>query len=259
MLLHGGAFQLDVDSQRATLWHRLAPRTRVLCTFLFVFATALTPHGHWETWGVYALGLFTVLLLSRVTLRVLLQRVAVEFSFIGVVLLGTLFRDGGEILWQWGWFRITEEGLLVLGSVALRALLSLLMLNLLVLTTSVSDLLEALVQLKTPSLLVAILSSMYRYIEALTAEVTAMRRAAASRNLIGSHQWRRLVVGHSIGSLFIRTYERGDRIYQAMLARGYHGLLIRSQGFKGGKLDILALTGMAILVLSGQMLYFFKS
>lgn len=255
MLLHVGAFHLDIDSKQTTLWHSLAPRSRLLCTLLIVFAIGLTPNGRWLTWAVYGLGVLSVILLSRVTLPVLLKRIAVEFAFIGVVLLGTLFRDGGEVLWSWGSLKITTVGLTVLGSVTLKALLSLLMLNVLTLTTSIPALLNALVALRTPPLLVAILASMYRYLSVLIGEFNAMRRAAASRNLMGRNRWQRLVIGNMIGSLFIRTYERGERVYQAMLARGYQGLPPVEKVPKGGRRDVVALTLTIILALVGQAVY----
>lgn len=255
-MLHVGAFQLDIDSKRSTPWHSLAPQTRILCVVLFVFAIALTSNGHWWTWAIYGAGLASVLLLSRVTLLVLLRRVAVEFSFVGAVLLGTLFQSGGEVIWSWGWLQVTTQGLTTLGSVAFKALLSLLTLNLLTLTTTFPALLHGLVVLRTPPLLVAILASMYRYIGVLIAEFNAMRRAAASRNfLIGSRRRQRLVIGNMIGSLFIRTYERGDRIHQAMLARGYRGLPPVEKVPQGGRRDVLALSLTVILALLGQVIY----
>lgn len=255
MLLHIGAFHLDLDSKQETFWHGLAPKTRVLCTLLFVFAIALTPNGRWATWAIYGVSLGAIVLLSRVTLSVLLRRVAVEFVFIGVVIIGTLFRGGGEVLWTWGWLRVTTEGLVVLGSVSLKALLSLVMLNILTLTTSIPDLLHALVALKTPPLLVAILAAMYRYIAVLFDEFNSMRRAAICRNLMGNTRWQRLVIGNMMGSLFIRTYERGERVYQAMLSRGYAGLPPVAEVKPGDWRDRLALTLTLILSLAGQAFY----
>ncbi|HEY9698775.1 MAG TPA: cobalt ECF transporter T component CbiQ [Trichocoleus sp.] len=255
MLLHIGAFRLDIDSQHSTPWHGLTPRTRVLCAILFVFATALTPNGRWQTWLIYSLGLIALILLSRVTLLTLLRRVAVEFTFVGVVLIGTLFRGGGELLWQWGWLRVTTEGLTVLGSVSLKALLCLLMLNLLVLTTSIPSLLHALASLRVPPLLIAILASMYRYIGVLIEEFQTMRRAASSRNLMQQRQGKRLVVGNMMGSLFIRTYERGDRVHQAMLSRGYTGIPPLHTVPCSQKRDTVAITGTVLLTLLGQAVY----
>jgi cobalt/nickel transport system permease protein len=255
MLLHVGAFQLDIDSQGITRWHRLTPQFRVLCAILFVFATTLTPNGRWWTWCFYGLGLATLILYSRVTLPVLLKRVAVESVFIGVVLLGTLFHEGETLLWQWGWIQITAEGLTILASVAFKALLCLLMLNLLVLTTSIPALFHALTALRMPTLLVAILASMYRYLGVLIEEFDTMRRAAAARNLLSRPRWQRLVVGNMIGSLFIRTYDRGDRIHQAMLARGYTGLLPMTEIPSRSAADVWAITLTTLLLLCGQAIY----
>lgn len=224
MLLQIGVFQLAVASQKTTLWHALLPRTRLLCTIVLVFAVALTPNGQWGTWALYGAIVAGVIILSQVPLRPLLTRVAVEALFVGAVLLGTLFRDGGTVVWSWGILRITTEGLMVLGSVGLKMLLSLLALNLLTLTTSIADLLEALVVLRTPPIVLAILSSMLRYLQVSVREFQTMQRAAASRNLTINPRTTRLVLGNVIGSLFIRTYTRGERISQAMLSRGYTGV-----------------------------------
>ncbi len=255
LLLHLGAFRLDIDSKQATLWHSLAPRTRLLCTLLMVFAIALTPNGRWWTWAIYGLGVLSVVFFSRVTKKVLFKRIAVEFAFIGTVLLGTLFRDGGEVLWSWGILRITTEGLTVLGSVTIKALLSLLTLNILTLTTSVPALLNALTALRVPPLLVATLASMYRYIGVLIREFQAMRKAAASRNLSNSGVWQRAIIGSMMGTLFIRTYERGERVYQAMQARGYQGVPVVEKVPSGGRSDAIVITLTTALALLGQAIY----
>lgn len=255
MLLHIGSFQLDIDSQRVSSWHRLVPQTRVICALLFVFATALTPNGRWWTWAIYSIGLTIGIWLSHITLSVLLKRVAIESTFLSVVLLGTLFREGGVVLWQWGALQITTLGLMVLGSVASKALLCLLMLNLLILTTPVPALLNALTVLKVPPLLVAILASMCRYITLLIEEFQTMRRAALGRNLMRYSRWQRLIMGNMIGALFIRTYERGERIHQAMLSRGYTGLPPAATFSKARQQDIQFLTLTVIWLLLGQAIY----
>ncbi|MGB8701686.1 MAG: cobalt ECF transporter T component CbiQ [Thermosynechococcaceae cyanobacterium] len=256
MLLHIGAFHLDQDSHRRSPWHQLSPQSRVLGVLMWVLAIALTPNGHWLTWSFYGIGILGVVQLSRVTLPVLLQRLAVESVFVSVVVLGNLFRGGGEPLWQWGWLSITTQGLTLLGSVTCKLLLTLTLLNVLTLTTPIPALLQALAVLKMPPLLVAILASMYRYLAVLIDEFTAMRRAALSRNLMASNHWQRLVVGNMIGSLFIRTYERGERVHQAMRSRGYEGMPATSSLPPLQKADWVFLAFTLLFAILGQMAYF---
>ncbi len=90
-------FRFDIDSQKSTFWHSLAPRTRVLCVCLWVLAIAFTPNAHWWSWATYGATIFGLGLISRVTWSALLKRLAVEFSFIGTVLVGTLFQGGGDV------------------------------------------------------------------------------------------------------------------------------------------------------------------
>jgi cobalt/nickel transport system permease protein len=253
MLLHIGAFHLPLATQPQTPWHRLMPRTRVLCVLLLVFAIGLTPDGRWLTWACYGMGLLTMIWLSRVALMPLCQRVSAELLFISTVLLGTLFRDGGEVLWQWGWLRITTAGLVVLGSVGLKATLSLLALNFLTATTSIPALLNALLELRFPPLLVAILASMSRYLTVLVEETKSMQRAAQSRNLMNHPRHKRLIVGNMFGSLFLRTLDRGERVHQAMLARGYQGAPPVAITPVGSSADGVVLTLTAGLTLLGQI------
>lgn len=258
MLLHIGAFHLDEVHNKASQLsteNSLAAQTRWICTLLAVFAIALTPNGHWWTWCFYGLMLIPVIWHSRINLFVLLKRMVVESAFVGVILLSTLFREGGEVLWSWGWLQVTTNGLTILGSVTSKAMLSLLILNTLTLSTSIPLLLHGLMVLRTPPLLVAILASMYRYTSVLIAEFHAMRCAALSRNFSGNNLRRRQVIGNMIGMLFVRTCDRGERIHQAMLARGFQGIPPLVEVPQSGWKDGLAITMTFVITLLGQIIY----
>ncbi len=257
MLFHINAFQLDTDSEKLTIWHELTAKTRLIIALILLLGTVLTPNASWNTWLVYGIAIFILVLITKVKIHILIKRVAIESVFLGVVLVGTLFRGGGEVLWSWGWLQISLEGLVILGSIFIKAFLSLTLMNLLTMTTSIPDLLNALLGLRTPPLLVAIMVSMYRYINVLIRETQAMQRAAASRNFRGKDQWQRLVIGNIIGSLFVRTYDRGDRIYQAMLARGYQGIPTPEISPKITTKDKWAIALAIILIFIGKSLILF--
>jgi cobalt/nickel transport system permease protein len=103
---------------------------------------------------------------------------------------------------------------------------------LLVSTTRFPDLIHALEHLRVPSILTTIIAFLYRYLFVLTDEVYRMLRARESRSgaVTGARSgggvlWRAKIAGNMAGQLFLRSYERSDRIYNAMLSRGYVGHL----------------------------------
>jgi cobalt/nickel transport system permease protein len=98
------------------------------------------------------------------------------------------------------------------------------------------------------------MASMYRYITVLVADFSTMRRAAMSRNLMARPQGQRQVIGNMMGSLFVRSYERGDRIYQAMVSRGYQGTLPTEAMPPMTQPDTIALGLMLGLVGVGQLM-----
>ncbi len=125
---------------------------------------------------------------------------------------------------------ISGEGLRMFATIALKSWLSVQVALLLTFTTPFHDMLDALRELRMPNILVAIIGFMYRYLAVLGDEAQRMLRARASRSALGEDgrgggtlRWRAGVVGSMVGSLFLRSYERSERIYAAMQARGFVG------------------------------------
>jgi cobalt/nickel transport system permease protein len=103
-------------------------------------------------------------------------------------------------------------------------------------TTPFPDVLHALGHLRVPSVLVAIVAFMYRYLFVLTDEAQRLMRARAARSARppgggggGTLRWRAQVTGSMAGQFFVRSYDRSERVYQAMLARGYSGRPLTSR------------------------------
>jgi cobalt/nickel transport system permease protein len=151
----------------------------------------------------------------------------VVVPFVLMIALFLPFFQGGEVAGSCnvGWWRvsISYDGLLVLWNVVVKSWLSALSLILLSATTPFPGLLKGLERLGVPRVMVMILSFMYRYLFVLVDEAMRLQRARESRNLGGGLVWRATTIGNMIGTLFLRSYERGERVYQAMLARGFDG------------------------------------
>ena len=118
------------------------------------------------------------------------------------------------------------------------------------------DRLRALRAVRVPSILVTIVSMTYRYLFVLADEAHRMLRARQSRSASaggqsgGSIAWRGRVTGNMAGSLFVRSLDRSDRIYQAMLARGYDGTVRRvGETPTAGRLSV-AVAALAFAVLA---------
>jgi len=213
----------DLDSSI----HRLDPRTRILTTLAFVLAVMATPPGAWLAFVLYAGLMLGLILLAKLPLLYVLKRSAVILPFVLMIAIFIPFLGHGEVagsynVWLWR-VSVTHEGLLILWNVAAKSWLSALALILLSSTTRFSDLLQGLERLGVPKVMVMILAFMYRYIFVLVDEVMRMQRARDSRNFGGRQFWQIRTVGNMIGTLFIRSYERAERVYGAMVARGFDG------------------------------------
>lgn len=218
---------IDRYSELNSFIHRLDPRTKLIATMAFILAVALTLPDRWQAFAVYFSLVAVLIVLSRVPVLYVLKRSLVIVPFVLLIAIFIPFFKEGEVagsynIWLWQ-VSVTYSGLQVLWNILVKAWLSILSLILLTSTTKVSNLLKGLEQLRVPRVMIMILSFMYRYIFILVDEVMRMKQARDSRSFGGSRWWQLRTIGNMIGTLFIRSYERGERIYAAMLARGFDG------------------------------------
>jgi cobalt/nickel transport system permease protein len=222
---------LDRYIQGDSLIHRLDPRLKLVATLAFVVvATSARPRA-WPAFVLLSLLALGAVLLSRIPLGVALRRSAIALPFAGMVALSLPFTRGGEVLWSWQplglSLAVTEEGLILFGAVLVKSWLSVLFAGLLIATTPFTQVIKAARALRLPAILASTVSFMYRYLFVLVDEAGRLMTARAARS-VGSGRtvwWRARVLGGMVGSLFIRSYERSERIYAAMLSRGYAGEL----------------------------------
>jgi cobalt/nickel transport system permease protein len=148
---------------------------------------------------------------------------------------------------------ISGEGVRMVTTIVLKSWLSVQIALLLAYTTPFHDLIDALRELRLPRLMVAIISFMYRYLGVVGDEAARMNRAKASRAAIGdsgrpggSLLWRARVTGAMVGSLFVRSYERSERVYAAMQSRGFDSDFRHMALRRLEPAELLALGGYAI-------------
>lgn len=226
---------LDPYRPRSSLVHQLDPRIKLALTIAFILTNALVPSGAWPVYILLFALLVSVEILSELGVGYVLRRSALALPFV-LAALPVMFTMPGPSLASFTlgpWtLTISQPGLERVISIALKSWISVQAAIILAATTSFPDILIALRALRVPRLLVSVFGLMWRYLFVLADEALRLMRARAARSgesgMPGARQggslvWRGRVTGGMAGSLFLRGIERSDRIYMAMLSRGYDG------------------------------------
>ena len=259
--MHFDAFDRYHDT--TSFIHRLDPRVKVLVTIAFILSNALLPDGAWLAFGLAWSFLLIANALSNLGITFTLKRsfVALPFALVAITVLfsipGKPFSTFHFMMWD---FTITDMGLLRFESILVRSWLSVQMAILLVATARFPDLIHAFEHLRVPSILTTIIAFLYRYLFVLADEVFRLLRARESRSAAapgtrsgGGVAWRARVAGNMAGQLFLRSYERSDRVYNAMLARGYTGHLNTMNPHELHRVDYISLAGALVIILLLQV------
>jgi cobalt/nickel transport system permease protein len=141
-----------------------------------------------------------------------------------------------------GGLSVSRSGLWVLWNVIIKSCLGVFSVILLSSTTSFPQMIRGMEKLGSPRIFMILTSFMYRYSFILIDEMQRMKRARDSRCFGGSWFWQSKVIGHMIGTLFLRSFHRGERVYMAMLSRGYRGTMPETKARGLGLWDVLFLS-----------------
>lgn len=215
----GHGHQLHYHGHSAV--HRLPAHLKILAVLAFVVVVVLTPRESLWAFGVYLLLVVVAVAASRVPVRYLATRMLVEVPILGFALLMPFIATGPRV--DIGPLSLSEAGLLGAWALVAKATLGLMASLVLATTTEPRDVVAGLERLRLPHQLVQIMGFMVRYLEVVTGELHRMRIARESRGFSARSLGAWPVLASTAGALFIRSYERGERIHLAMLARGYSG------------------------------------
>jgi cobalt/nickel transport system permease protein len=203
--------------------HRLPPHGKLLGLLGFVVVVVATPRTAFWAFGAYALLLAATTALARLPPLFVLRRMAIEAPFV-VFAIALPFLAAGERVEVAG-VALSAHGLLAAWNILAKGTLGVAASVVLAATTDTRDLLLGVQRLGGPELLTQIATFMLRYGEVVSAEARRMRTARAARGFDARSLRHAAVLAHSTGALFIRSFERGERVYVAMLSRGYSGRL----------------------------------
>jgi cobalt/nickel transport system permease protein len=188
--------------------HRLDPRVKIIGLLLVAVVAASTPAGAWAALVAYVVIGVALAVAARLPLRHTLRRMTIEIPFLfGALVLALVAADGGM------------RG----GTLALKLTASVLAMIVLSSTTPFPRLLHGFEALRAPRMLVLIVSFMWRYLHVLGEEWHRMRVAREARGHRARWLWQERSIGPLIATLFLRSLQRGERVYLAMASRGFSG------------------------------------
>lgn len=201
--------------------HRAPAHLKVAGLVTFMLVVVATPSTWLPAFAAYAVALAVLVALSGVPAGYLARRMVVETPVLVFAALLPFVATGPEV--QVLGIGLSQPGLVAAGALVTKATLGVLASLLLAATTEPRDLLAGLERLRVPSQLVQIMGFMVRYLDVVTDELRRMRTARESRGFTARDPRHWPVVARSAGALFIRSFERGERVHLAMISRGYDG------------------------------------
>jgi cobalt/nickel transport system permease protein len=201
--------------------HRAPARLKIAALLVFMLTVVATPREWFPVFAVYLAAVVAVIAVSRVPFGYIGRRMVVEVPFVVFALLMPFVSTGPRI--DVLGVAVSEAGLLAAWGLLVKGTLGVMASLTLAATTEPRDLLRGLERLRVPTQLVQIIGFMVRYLDVVTDEMRRMRIARESRGFTsrGLRAWP--VYARAAGALFIRSYERGERVHLAMLSRGYDG------------------------------------
>ncbi|SDM51942.1 cobalt ECF transporter T component CbiQ [Nonomuraea jiangxiensis] len=230
--------------------HRLPPQCKLLAVLAFAVVVVATPRERFWAFAGYAVLLLAVAVVARVPPGYVARRMAIELPFVVFAFLIPII-GMGERTTVLG-LSLSVPGLWAAWNILAKATLGVIASVLLAATTEPRVILIGAQRLRLPSLLVQIAMFMLRYLDVIVDEMRRMRVARESRGF-AARDFRQIpVIARSAGALFIRSYERGERVHLAMLSRGYSGQMPIIQDISASARQwsaALALPAVALAVL----------
>lgn len=201
--------------------HRMAPQTKLVAAFGMVASIAITPREAVWAFGLYAFLVGAIAVVSRVPIRFLLLRLLAVAPFVLFALFIPFIATGETT--ELAGIEVSVEGLWGAWNVLIKAVLGASVSIVLTATTEIPDIIRGMGVLRVPALFTSIATFMIRYLELVTDELKRMRVAMTSRGYDPRWLSQARPIASSAGALFVRSYERGERVHAAMLARGFNG------------------------------------
>ncbi|MGC4934660.1 cobalt ECF transporter T component CbiQ [Gordonia sp. DT30] len=208
--------------------HRAPAEVKIVALVVFVFAVVATPREMFWPYLCFAVILAAVGATARIPLTWMAPRMLIEAPFVILAVL-LPFAEGGERVEAMG-LSLSVPGLYAGWGIVIKGSLGVAASLTFAATTPARELPVALTRLGVPATITPIFVMMLRYMDLLSAEIRRMHIARAARGDSPRTLHQAGAMAKGVGALFLRTYERGERVHLAMMSRGFTGTIPEMPG-----------------------------
>jgi cobalt/nickel transport system permease protein len=204
-----------------SLIHKLDPKIRILSSLVLSISAALCDNLYIAT--IYLAISIILITMGRLNFIDVMKRLKPLLWFLLMIWIIIPLTFKGETLYQYLWFKVTDAGLLMCYKITIKSITILLIFTALIATMTVASLGNGMHKLNVPDKMVFLVLMSYRYISVIEDEYKRLLRAAKFRGFQpGTNMHSYKTFSYLAGMLFVRASLRAQRVYQAMLCRGFN-------------------------------------
>ncbi len=245
--------EIDKYAHLKSFFHCWDPRLKIISLLGLILSITFISY---IPFALIGLGLSLLLLfISRIPFLFVLKHLRWVLLSVSFFLLIMPLTVAGNEIAKFYFLKVSYEGIRCASLISIKAIASILLIFPMIGTMNFSTTIKALERLRVPNRLVQIIMFAYRYIFLFIDETKRMTFAIESRGFKKKTNLHTLkTIARLLGMLFIKSYERTERIHRAMLSRGYDGNLKTLDEFRVCVKDILKASVMGVLIIGFWLL-----
>ncbi|NPA40252.1 MAG: cobalt ECF transporter T component CbiQ [Thermodesulfobacteria bacterium] len=244
---------LEVFAEGDSLFHKTDPRVKIIALSVFAVFCAIS-QGILVP-GMYLIFAVILIIIAKPSFKGLMERLFAANFFVLFIWLFVPLTYGSSPFFRFWILKFSVPGIIYCFSITLKCNAIVLATIALIATSTVFDLAHAMLHFKIPARLVTLFFLFYRYISVMHEEYTKIKRAVLARGFVPKtslHTYK--TYAYLVGALLLKSFERSDEVYKAMLCRGFKGFFPLLEHFKLRLRDIFV--GSIIILFSTAIFVF---
>jgi len=205
---------------------KVKPQTKLLGIFLIILSIAFFSMNNLKLFMIHICCVVYLLFISKISFKTYLKRLSIDIPFVlFAIFLPFISKGNGKIFGEYLGLTIYETGLIEMRNLIFKITLCVTLAIILTATTSTIELIYGMQKLKISPLLISIFSFAIRYIDVFIDELKRVKISMKSRGYSEKGLKNLQPIAFASGAMLIRGYERGERVYNSMISRGFNGYL----------------------------------